>query len=504
MRLRYRLLSIILVLSMLFACMVHAIRDRMRFEQGTEAFLRNDQSALASLSDVLTDTTTLRLWYTDPALTGYLNYVAVAWHEAHEEVRLRPELVSAIEYLEAVQAASVSEDTPTPDLYLTTNDTLEKAYLAGMASPLPVQSLENNDTYFPTAALDAVTYHKSMIAYPYYFETAALLYNRTYLEAAARDTLEDEALQAGAALVGQEVPLDEADVEARIESYIPRTIADIMTFAESYNAPDTVEAVFQWDVNDVFSNYFFVGEHVSVGGEAGDDIAEIDIYNTDAIRGMQIFQQMNQFFAIDADEVNSNTIIEDFIAGKTVFTLATTDAVRRIAEAQATGECIYEYGAAVMPELTEELSARPLSVTNCIVVNGYSEHTDEAHAVAEFMCRDFLTFSRDEITEATEADAMMRMSGKCAAPAFVAYGNPMYVAFFDSYADSVPVSKMLETSNFWIYLEIAFTQVWNGADANETMKALSERIMTQVAGAEYKETKLPDPRPIEIEWTEAD
>ena len=501
MRLRYRLLSIILVLVMLITCMIHAIRGSAALAQGAEASLRNENGAFSSLSDVLTDTKTLRLWYTDPALTEYLNYVAVVWHEEHDDVRLRPELVSAIEYLEAVQAASVSEDDATPDLYLTTNDTLEKAYLAGMASELPVQSLENNDTYFPTAALDAVTYHDRMIAYPYYFETAALLYNRTYLEAAARDTLEDEALQAGAALVGQEVPLDEADVNARIESYIPHTIADIMTFADSYNAPDTVEAVLQWDVNDVFSNYFFVGEHVSVGGEAGDDIAQIDIYNADAIRGMQIFQQMNQFFAIDADEVTSDTVIEDFIAGKTVFTLATTDAVRRITQAQATGECIYEFGAAVMPELTEELSARPLSVTNCIVVNGYSEYQAEAHAVAEFMCRDFLAFSREGDAE---PDAMMRMCGKCSAAAFVAYGNPMYVAFFDSYADSVPVSKMLETSNFWIYLEIAFTDVWNGADANDTMKALSERIMTQVAGADYKEVKLPDPRAIEIEWTEAD
>ena len=495
MRLRYRLLSIILVLSMLIACMVHAIRGRMMTAQGAEASLRSEGGALSSLSDVLTDTVTLRLWYTDPALTEYLNYVAVAWHEMHDDVRIRPELVSAIEYLEAIQAASVSEDTPTPDLYLTTNDTLEKAYLAGMASPVAYSFKDLN-----YAAQDAVTYQGQMIAYPYYFETAALLYNRTYLEEAARDTLEDEALQAGEALVGQEVPLDDADVEARIESYIPRSIADIMTFAESYNAPETVEAVFQWDVNDVFNNYFFVGEHVSVGGEAGDDIAQIDIYNTDAIRGMQIFQQMNQFFAIDADEVSSETIIEDFIAGKTVFTLSTTDAVRRITEAQASGDCIYEYGAAPMPELTEELSSRPLSVTSCIVVNAYSEHAEIAHEAAYNMCREAWAMGDHTAIETT--DSMMRMSGKCGAGGSAIYGNPMYDEFYRSYEDSVPVSKMLETSNFWIYLEIAFTDVWNGADPNDSLKALSERIMTQVAGAEYTEVRLPDPPPVMVEWME--
>ena len=504
MRLRYRLLSVILVLLMLSTCMWYALSEITRQAQGTEAALTADRSALTSLGDVLTDTKTLRLWYTDPALTEYLNYVAVAWHEEHDNVRLRPELVSAIEYLEAIQMASTDMETPTPDLYLTTNDTLEKAYLAGMASKVVLSDAWIKDNNYQDlkedAAWHAVTYHGDSIAYPYYFESAALLYNRSYLEAAAKDTLEDEKLQAGEALVGTEVPITEEEITERMNSYLPKTIADIMTFADSYNAPDTVEAVFRWDVNDVFNNYFFIGEYMNVGGASGDDIAQIDIYNRDAISGMQIFQQMNQFFAIDADEVNSDTIIEDFITGKTVFTLATTDAVRRIAQAQASGDCIYEYGAVPVPDLTEELNARPLSVTNCIVVNGYTEHPKIAHEIAQFMLAD--AWAVDPSNTHETGDAMMRMSGKCAAGSHAIYGNPMYEAYYESYVDSVPMSKMLETANLWIYLEIAFTDVWNGADANDTLRALSEQIMTQIAGESYTEKKISDPPLVTIEADE--
>ena len=106
-------------------------------------------------------------------------------------------------------------------------------------------------------------------------------------------------------------------------------------------------------------------------------------------------------------------------------------------------------------------------------------------------------------TDAT--DAMYLLSGKI--PAY--YGqlyktNPDITTFVDVYADSVPVSKMIETSNFWVYLEIAFTEIWNGEDANDTLRHLSEQIMTQVAGEEYVELRLPDPPKDEVEETEED
>jgi bacteriocin-like protein len=44
--------------------------------------------------------------------------------------------------------------------------------------------------------------------------------------------------------------------------------------------------------------------------------------------------------------------------------------------------------------------------------------------------------------------------------------------------------KMIETSNFWVKLEVVFAQVWNGADANDMLKELSEQMLKQVTGEE--------------------
>ena len=53
--------------------------------------------------------------------------------------------------------------------------------------------------------------------------------------------------------------------------------------------------------------------------------------------------------------------------------------------------------------------------------------------------------------------------------------------------------KMIETSNFWVELEIAFAKIWDGDDANADLKALSEKIMSQVIGEEYTEEYIDVP-----------
>ena len=74
---------------------------------------------------------TLYLWYTDEALTSYLTSAAVTYNENHD-VRIVPVLQSGPEYLEQINAASLSGEEM-PDLYILSHDSLEKAYLAGLA-----------------------------------------------------------------------------------------------------------------------------------------------------------------------------------------------------------------------------------------------------------------------------------------------------------------------------------------------------------------------------------
>ncbi len=495
MKLRVRIISIIFVALALAGTYVYARSDRSIFEDYS-FFSRNK--------------TTIRLWYTDDSLTPYLQSKAVAYSELNSKVRIEPVLVSGLEYLEAVGKASVNEDN-FPDLYIITNDSLEKAYLAGLAKDIEDDGfLLKGD--FPAAALNSVTYKDKKVAYPFYFETSTLIYNKTYLENMATENLqseidikEGEAAQAeidaaeNAESSENEEPSENEEIseeeameedtsseitqgmidEAVAES-LPLNISDILKFAENYNAPEQVEAVFEWDVTDIFYNYFFVGNYMNVGGAAGDNLELFDIYNTDTISCMKIYQQLNQFFAIDPKQIDYDTIVQDFIDGKVVFTIATTDIMKKIEDAKASGECNFEFEVADMPGLTDDFGSRTMSVTECLVVNGYSENTNEAEDVARYLCGD-------------NSGDIYKLSNKLAAHDGVNYDDPRLNTFVSVYADSVPMPKTIETSNLWMELEIAFTNIWNGADCNSTLKAVSESIKTQITGTEYTETTIPDP-----------
>ncbi|MDE7224306.1 MAG: sugar ABC transporter substrate-binding protein, partial [Acetatifactor sp.] len=131
---------------------------------------------------------TIRFWYGDEALADYINSAAVAFGEEHN-VRVLPYYMAENDYLEAINRASVDDTTgiaAMPDAYLISHDTLEKAYLAGLAVPVEDTAGVMNDAHFPKAALDAVTYQDKLVAYPLYYETSALLYNETYLYEWAR------------------------------------------------------------------------------------------------------------------------------------------------------------------------------------------------------------------------------------------------------------------------------------------------------------------------------
>ena len=97
---------------------------------------------------------TIHFWYTDEAMTNFVNSAAVAFGE-REDARVLPALVSESEYLEAISRASAGSGQ-VPDAYLIGHDSLEKAYLAGLATP--IQDVEGicTEESFPAAALSAV------------------------------------------------------------------------------------------------------------------------------------------------------------------------------------------------------------------------------------------------------------------------------------------------------------------------------------------------------------
>lgn len=439
------------------------------------------------ISTLFRDKETIYFWYSDEALTDFIASAAVAFGE-EKDVRVIPVLTSDSEYLEALNQASL-HSTQIPDAFILSNDSLEKAYLSGLASRITDEAGICNEDHFPGTALSAVTYKDKLVAYPYYYKTSALLYNKTYLEAwtaeqlqkaaegdgeeATDDTGEDAADNADAS--GEEG--DTGEIEAtedtltvtpeQLEAGIPANMDEMLAFADNYDAPENVEAVLRWDVSDIFYNYFFVGNYMVVGGECGDDETAVDINNEAVKQCLEVYQNLNQFFYIESDSVSYDSVVQDFIDGKIVFTIATTDVLAKLKQAKEEGTFPYEYGIAMLPGPGAELRAKSLSVTNCVVVNGYSEHRELANEFAAFLTNEYY-------------DNLYERTGKVSANLAANAGNEDLQVFMEEYKHAGSLPKMIETSNFWIQLEILFSKVWEGEDAAGLLQELSDKITTQL------------------------
>ncbi|HKM33199.1 MAG TPA: extracellular solute-binding protein [Lachnospiraceae bacterium] len=413
---------------------------------------------------------TIYFWYSDDTMTDFINSAAVSFGEK-EDVRIIPVLTSDSEYLEAVNDASLHSEH-IPDAYILSNDSLEKAYLAGLASKILDNTSLCTTDHFPQTALYAVTYKEKLIAYPYFYETSAFLYNKSYLEAwTAEQIAQRESQDAQGAESESTENNDGQDTlevsDEQIEAGIPATMDEVLAFADNYDAPENVEAVLRWDVSDIFYNYYFVGNYLVMGGDSGDDENNINIYNEETKKCLQVYQNLNQFFFIESDAVTYDSVIQDFIDGKIVFTVATTDALMKLDEAKNEGTFAYDYGIAMIPQPSAELKGRSLSVTNCVVVNGYSEHKGLANRFAQYLTGSFYK-------------NLYERTGKVSANLAANPGNEYLIAFMEEYKSSNSLPKMMETSNFWLQLEILFSRAWDGGDVDSLLQNMSSQIISQV------------------------
>lgn len=433
------------------------------------------------------------VWYADENMTDYISAMAVAFHEEYD-IRVIPQLHSGLEYVESIYDASVTDDPATPDVFIISNEALEKAYLTGLADEITDPDNLVNTDHFPQTAINAATYQDKLVGYPYYFETSVLLYNRSYIYEMAKNqllagTTDEAALSGGEVTISDEEStqeaatkeeITEADIEERINELIPQTFEELLAFANEYDAPAAVDGVFKWDVTDIFYNYFFAGNYMNVGGPCSDTPEEVDIYNLDVIKAMQIYQSLNQFFSFEANDMEYASVIQEFMEGKMVYTTATSDIIKTLDAAKEEGTFIFDYGLVEIPDLNEELQTRNLAVTNTVVVNGFSDRKEDANKFASYLT--------------TQASASLyEKTGKIPALTKEACRDDRTAVFFHEYEESVPAPKMMVTSNLWVQLEVTFAEVWNGASVSRSLQELSELIMSQVSGAEYEEEFIEEP-----------
>lgn len=378
----------------------------------------------------------LTIWYTDAKLNDYMLEAAADYQET-TGIAVNAQLISAVDYIEKISDATFIEENG-PDLFVAGSDLLQKALYAGIVDDHVTYSEAEHDN-IPQKAIDAATCDGKLIGYPFYFESCFLLYNKYYAED------------------------------------WPRTVDQILEYADGFETTTTTERVqniFKWDVSDIFYNYFFIGNYVGLGGVNGDDKAQLSLSEGNVIECLEYYQSLNEFFAIDEETVHSEDIIQEFIDGKIVFTIAKTDEIARLDQAIEDGavpeyqleterdeegneipprevDCFY--GVGDIPDLSEELVTRGLSVTNSIVVNSYSKNRAYANDLAHY-----LSYER--------ADRLYEQTGKVSVIKSVTAGDANWERIMVQYAGSVEIPKVIEMSNYWILMEIAFANIWNGAD----------------------------------------
>lgn len=455
----------------------------------------------------------LVVWYTNPELEAYMNEAAYMYEDEYG-IDVSAQLVSGLEYLDTIQRESLQGEEG-PDVFILTNDSIESAYLSGVAYELQDPDKVLNNAYFSANSIDAASYKGKKLGYPLYFDTAVFVYNKTYLEEIASKVAETSA---AAALAEATFLQSQTEAEANdegentqptipdgmvtdpetgdvmsvdeykdkisglytAENILPTSIVEILDFANKYEPPENVESFFKWCVRDVLYDYWFAGAYLNVGGPSGDDDYKVDLYNENALYCLSVFQDFNQFFSIESETTDYDSVIKDFTDGKLVFTVADTDIIGKLENAKLDGSFAYDYDIQPIAMLNSSLKAQGLSVTHMAMVNAYGNKTEQAEQFAKFISTDF-------------AGNLYSRSGKVCACKSVEDPYPQMKGVRDTYENSVSLPKVVESSNYWIMSELMFTRIWNGNDVNSELRSLSEQMKGQIFGVPCEEEVIQTP-----------
>ncbi|MBR3638464.1 MAG: extracellular solute-binding protein [Lachnospiraceae bacterium] len=437
----------------------------------------------------------LIIWYADSNYAEYLRDAAVSY-EYETGVKVIPVEVSDVQLLEQVQKSSV-DGIVAPDLFVMSNESLEKGVLSGICGELRDPKRVLNSAFYTDASLRAVSYRDKFYGYPLSYETSCLVYNKTAMEQIVSTVIaKEEAGESnvedteGITVVEENVAVpeikdlseyDKLVLDAKAKEILPTSIVGILDFANAYSLPSDVENYFLWDTKDVLYNYWFAGACLDVGGENADRNEEINIYNENAMYSLEVYQDFRNFFSMDEDSVSYEETIKQFKGRKCLFTVAGTDIVQKLEKAKADGTFADEYDILPIGMLNGTLQSRPLSVTTMICVNGLGEHKSDAEQFAAFATHEYAT-------------NLYARCGKMTASHLEEYPYPQMEAIEDCYERSVFLPKMVETTNYYILAEMCFCNIWDGKDVNDELRSLSESILKNYYGRDFVHEKIETPQ----------
>lgn len=433
---------------------------------GTQAETGEEQESEATSDG---KETALNFWYTDPNMTAYFEFALDRFHQEHPEIVVNLNMVASTGYLENINTQSIRQNNAV-DVYMLHNADLEQAYLAGLAKAYEQEGTVFTPGNFGKSAIRAVSYKNKQVAYPLFFDSAFLVYNKNYV------------------------------VE------VPKTFDELLNFTNGREEEDEnqksildkIEKTLIWPVSDYTFNYAFLSNDFVMGGANGDDRSQIDTANENVINTLIYYRNLYDFFAINRKEVDYNYCVQKFIEGKIAFTfvkmgmLPTLDEAVAVANGATTTaedtislelggaeseekkeenqeeEMPFAYGTAKMPDITETIAASSLSYTQALVVNPYSMHQKEAQEMVQALCYDYV-------------DEFYEMTGFLPSRRNWNYDNDIFKGIYDNYDASTPRPKMMTLGDYYIQLEILLHKVWDDdGDVTELVNEFQDYVENQV------------------------
>ena len=305
-------------------------------------------------------------------------------------MKVKIEYRETIDYVGDIYERTMQDDG-FPDVYLISGDNLEEAYLYGLVS---VNKSETEGINIAENAIKASSYDEKYLGYPISYNTCIFIYQPGYFETD------------------------------------PQSIQEIIDYSKENEPAENVEYLLEWDVNDAFFDFPFISNSVTfekTQAECMEVIYDKSLYEQD----LAFFEEIIAFFSVDALTVSEDSIIDNFLAGRTLCALIDTDSLYRLED--------YSYSVMEIPNLNESLKAQSSAITDMLLVNEFSMHGDIAADFAEFVTVDMAT-------------ELYQLSGHYSV---IPSENPKQaekVAFL-AYESSVLVPNSQDAKDFWVKLE---------------------------------------------------
>ena len=333
--------------------------------------------------------TDLTVWYEDASYMDFFEYAARQYF-AKTGVKAVFKCQDTLDYIGMIYDDTIKgEDYP--DVYLLNGDGLEEAYLYGLAALNETQKAYEGASQ---KALEASSYEEKLLGYPLSYDANVFVYQNGYFENR------------------------------------PESLQAIIDYSNENEPGENVEYLLEWDVNDAFYDFPFIGNSVTFEKTAPEMMNvtyDEDLYQKD----LEYFETILGSFSLDINTVSMDSILEHFKDGKTLCAFVNTDSLQKLDD--------ISYSVMEIPALNEELPSVACASTDMLVVNDFSKNASDAADFAEFVTVQI-------------ADVLHDMSGHYSV--FLSQNaSDAEKTAYQAYEDAILLPDSQDAKDFWVGLK---------------------------------------------------